>query len=169
LPTAQVYQALATGPEGLAQAEAAARLERYGRNALQEIKGKPLYLKFLANFTHLMALLLWVGGIVAFFAQMPQLGIAIWMVNVINGVFSFWQEFKAEKATEALRELLPSYAWVLRDGQEQRILAESSSPATSSCSTRVIDLRRWPPGGTGRAARRPVYPDWRITPDRQNH
>jgi magnesium-transporting ATPase (P-type) len=128
LQTAQVYQALASGPEGLTQAEAATRLGRFGRNALQEIKGKPLYLKFLANFTHLMALLLWVGGIVAFVAQMPQLGIAIWMVNVINGVFSFWQEFKAEKATEALRDLLPSYARVLRDGQEQRILAEELVP-----------------------------------------
>ena len=63
-----------------------------------------------------------------FIAQMPQLGIAIWMVNVINGVFSFWQEFKAEKATEALRKLLPTYARVLRDGEEQRIPAEELVP-----------------------------------------
>ncbi|HEX6033744.1 MAG TPA: cation-transporting P-type ATPase, partial [Anaerolineales bacterium] len=55
-------------------------------------------------------------------------GIAIWMVNIINGAFSFWQEFKAEKATEALRKLLPSYARVRRDGEEQRILAEELVP-----------------------------------------
>jgi P-type Ca2+ transporter type 2C len=71
-----------------------------------------------------MAILLWVGGAVGFIAQMPQLGIAIWMVNVINGVFSFWQEYRAEKATEALKKLLPSYARVLRDGEDQRIFAE---------------------------------------------
>ncbi len=71
-----------------------------------------------------MAILLWVGGAVGFIAQMPQLGIAIWMVNVINGIFSFWQEYRAEKATEALKKLLPSYARVLRDGEDQRILAE---------------------------------------------
>jgi Ca2+-transporting ATPase len=71
-----------------------------------------------------MAILLWVGGAVGFIAQMPQLGIAIWMVNVINGVFSFWQEYRAEKATEALKKLLPSYALVLRDGEDQRIFAE---------------------------------------------
>jgi magnesium-transporting ATPase (P-type) len=65
---------------------------------------------------------------VAFFAGMPVLGVAIWMVNVINGAFSFWQEFKAEKATEALRRLLPSYVRVLRDGMEQRILAEELVP-----------------------------------------
>ena len=128
LPIADVYQALQTRPEGLSQAEAEERLGRYGRNAIREVKGKPLYLKFLANFTHVMAILLWFGGIVGFIAQMPQLGIAIWMVNIINGVFSFWQEYKAEKATEALRQLLPSYARVLRNGEETRILAEELVP-----------------------------------------
>jgi magnesium-transporting ATPase (P-type) len=59
---------------------------------------------------------------------MPQLGVAIWMVNLINGAFSFWQEYKAEKATEALRRLLSPYARVLRDGEEQRILAEELVP-----------------------------------------
>lgn len=128
LPVADVYPALRTRPEGLSQAEAEDRLGRYGRNAIREVKGKPLYLKFLANFTHVMAILLWFGGIVGFIAQMPQLGIAIWMVNIINGVFSFWQEYKAEKATEALRQLLPSYARGLRDGEEARILAEELVP-----------------------------------------
>src|SRR3990172_774738 len=128
LPRDEVYGALATRPEGLTQAEAEERLGRYGRNAIREVKGKPLYLKFLANFTHVMAILLWFGGIVGFIAQMPQLGIAIWMVNIINGVFSFWQEYKAEKATEALRQLLPSYARVLREGEERHILAEELAP-----------------------------------------
>jgi magnesium-transporting ATPase (P-type) len=104
------------------------RLGRFGRNVIREVEGKPLIVKFFANFTHLMAILLWVGGAVGFIAQMPQLGIAIWMVNIINGVFSFWQEYRAEKATEALRKLLPSYARVLRDGEEQRILAEELVP-----------------------------------------
>ena len=128
LPGSDVYPALESRMLGLTPMEAQERLARYGRNALQEVKGKPLYVKFLANFTHLMALLLWAGGIVAFFAGMPVLGVAIWMVNVINGAFSFWQEFKAEKATEALRQLLPAYVRVLRDGSEQRILAEELVP-----------------------------------------
>jgi magnesium-transporting ATPase (P-type) len=61
----------------------------------------PLVLTFLADFTHLMAILLWIGGLVAFLAQMPQLGIAIWMVNLINGAFGFWREYRAEQATAA--------------------------------------------------------------------
>ena len=128
LPTAEVYGALGTRPAGLTAAEAQDCLARYGRNVLREIRGKPLVLKFLANFTHVMAILLWVGGIMALVARVPQLAVAIWSVNVINGAFSFWQEFKAEKATEALKGMLPSYARVLRDGHEQRILAEELVP-----------------------------------------
>jgi magnesium-transporting ATPase (P-type) len=128
LSATEVYHALATRPAGLTQAEADARLRQAGPNVLREVKGKPLYVKFSANFTHLMALLLWVGGVAAFVAQMPQLGIAVWMVNVINGAFSFWQEFRAEQATAALKRLLPTYAHVLRDGEEARILAEALAP-----------------------------------------
>lgn len=124
LPVNEVYTAFGIGPEGLSDEEAGERIEKYGKNVIQEVKGKPLIVKFLSNFTHLMAILLWVGGIVGFIAQMPQLGIAIWLVNVINGIFSFMQEFRAEKATEALKKLLPSYARVIRNGEEQKILAE---------------------------------------------
>jgi len=124
----EAYSVLNSHQDGLSQAEAKSRLRRYGRNVLSEVRGKPLIFKFLANFTHLMAILLWVGGLVAFLAQMGQLGVAIWLVNLINGAFSFWQEFKAERATEALKKLLPSYTRVLRDGQEQRIAAEELVP-----------------------------------------
>ncbi|NLS76766.1 MAG: cation-transporting P-type ATPase [Chloroflexi bacterium] len=128
LPVGQVYEALASDPQGLSTTEAARRLLQYGPNALREEKGVPLYRRFLGNFTHLMALLIWVAGIAAIFAQMPQLAIAVWMVNVINGAFSFWQEFRAGKAIEALRNMLPAYARVLRDAHEQRILASELVP-----------------------------------------
>ncbi len=128
LPADQVYEALGSRPQGLTSEEAAERLKQYGPNALKEEKGQPLYLKLLANFTHMMAILLWVGGIMAFVAQMPQLGIAVWMVNLINGAFSFWQEFRAEKATEALKKMIPHNVRVLRDGSEQKIEAENLVP-----------------------------------------
>ncbi len=128
LPVPEVFSILSSGPGGLSQDDAEKRLQRYGQNVITKVRGKSLWIKFLANFTHLMAILLWAGGAVGFLAQMPQLGIAIWMVNIINGAFSFWQEFKAEKATEALRQLLPSYARVLRNGEMARILAEELVP-----------------------------------------
>ena len=128
LPLTDIYVALGTQPEGLTHAEAATRLQHYGRNTIRTVETTPLVRKLLANFTHLMALLLWAGGLLGFLAQMPQLGMAIWLVNLINGAFSFWQEYKAEQATTALRRLLSTYARVLRDGQEQRLLAEALVP-----------------------------------------
>lgn len=128
LPVADVFRDLGTRPEGLTATEANDNLQRFGHNAIQKIRKKPLYIKFLSNFSHLMAILLWAGGIVAFIAQMPQLGVAVWMVNVINGIFSFWQEYRAEKATEALLKLLPHFVRVLRDGKEEMILADGLVP-----------------------------------------
>lgn len=124
----QVYAALGSRPEGLTSQEANDRLAVFGLNKIREIKGKPLLLKFLDNFTHMMAIMLWVAGIGAMFAKMPELAIAVWAVNVINGVFSFFQEYRAEKATEALKKILPSSSRVMRDGEEKLILAEEIVP-----------------------------------------
>jgi Ca2+-transporting ATPase len=124
LPVSEVYEALGTRPGGLAQTEAEEKQKEQGKNLIEEKKKKSSLLIFLGNFTHLMAILLWIGGAVAIFADMPQLGIAIFMVNIINGVFSFWQEHRAGKATDALRNMLPSYSRVIRDGEEQKILAQ---------------------------------------------
>lgn len=128
LGISEVYKALETKAEGLSATEAENRLKQFGKNILKEKKGRPFIWKFLSNFTHLMAVLLWGAGLVALVAKIPELAIAIWMVNVINGTFSFWQEFRAGKATEALKKLLPDYVRVLRDGQEQRLLAEELIP-----------------------------------------
>jgi magnesium-transporting ATPase (P-type) len=128
LAAEDIYAALATRPEGLTQAEACERARRFGPNALRTARGIALPRRLLANLTHLMALLLWFGGLIAFLARMPQLGIAIWLVNLINGAFSFWQEYKAEKASQALRLLLPVSARVLRDGDDRRIPAEELVP-----------------------------------------
>ncbi|HEY9788077.1 MAG TPA: cation-transporting P-type ATPase [Candidatus Obscuribacterales bacterium] len=124
LDIASVYERLHTAEEGLSAAEAAKRLAESGRNRLPLPERTPLAIRFLANFTHLMALLLWVGGIAAFLAKLPQLAIAIWMVNIINGIFSFFQEYRAERATAALKKLLPVLVKVIRGGQEIEISAE---------------------------------------------
>jgi calcium-translocating P-type ATPase len=128
MPTDLVLQALGTSTSGLDAPEAVRRLAVYGQNRLPDPLRPPLFFRLAGNFTHLMALLLWVGGLIAFVAGLPQLGIAILIVNLINGLFSFWQEFKAEKATEALRTLLPTRASVLRSGIEAQVGAEELVP-----------------------------------------
>ena len=71
--------------------------------------------------THFFALMLWVAGVLAFVAGLPQLGVAIFVVVVVNGVFAFVQESRAEHAAERLRDLLPRRAIVVRDGRPVEI------------------------------------------------
>jgi len=124
----EIYAMLGSSPDGLSEENVAEKLSKFGKNVLPQKKGKPVILVFLSNFVSLMAILLWIGGIFALLSGTPELGIAIWLVNVINGVFSFMQEFRASKATEALKKMLPSNARVIRGGQEQQIPAEDLVP-----------------------------------------
>ncbi|HSJ91047.1 MAG TPA: cation-transporting P-type ATPase [Ilumatobacter sp.] len=128
LPAAAVYGATASSLSGLTSDEAARRLESAGRNVLREIGRPSLRSRLIGHFTHLMALLLWAGAVVALLAGLPELSVAIVLVNVINGVFSFFQEYKAEQAIDALRKLLPVEARVLRDGVEARVDATELVP-----------------------------------------
>jgi magnesium-transporting ATPase (P-type) len=119
---------LGTTERGLSREEAQRRLEKYGSNLLEKVRRKPILLHFLANLTNLLAILLWIASILAFIANIPQLAWAILAVIFINALFSFWQEYKAERAIEALRRLIPSYSRVLRDGKEEKILTSGIVP-----------------------------------------
>lgn len=124
----EAIRMMETSLEGLSNREVSKRVELYGKNTITKKQGKSTYIKFLESFTSLMAILLWVGAIIAFGARIPELGVAICLVNLINGSFSFWQEFRAEKATEELMKILPKMARVLRAGEEIKILAEELVP-----------------------------------------
>ena len=103
LAAADVYATLATQPQGLTQDEARGRKRRFGPNVIHEANGTPLVRRLLANFTHLMAILLWLGGLIAFLANMPQLGFAIWLVVLINGVFSPRHKGKVEAGIKCVK------------------------------------------------------------------
>jgi sodium/potassium-transporting ATPase subunit alpha len=135
LSIAEVLTSLKTSEGGLDAGEAARRLAEFGHNRIEAVKGKPLWLRFLREFTHFFALILWVAAALAFFAEtrnpgegMWQLGAAILAVILVNGVFSFWQEYRAETAIAALRRLLPQQVKALRDGQLQEMAAELLVP-----------------------------------------
>jgi calcium-translocating P-type ATPase len=128
LSTEQALASLKTSAAGLEAAEAARRLAEFGPNHVEEVGGERLLLRFLREFTHFFALILWLGAALAFLAEhfdpgqgMARLGIAILGVILINGIFSFWQEYKAEQAVAALRRLLPQTVQVLRSGETVRI------------------------------------------------
>lgn len=128
LTGAAALAAMGSSAAGLTSGQAAELQAKHGKNLIQAAKKKSPVLAFLSNFTHLMAILLWVAGIIALVAGMPELCVAVWLVNLINGCFSFWQEHQADKATEALKKMLPSYVNVIRDGQQSQVLAEDLVP-----------------------------------------
>ncbi len=123
LPVEVVYESLATSSGGLSDDEARQRFEKFGANELPAPAHRPLWLRFTDQLTHFMALLLWVAGILAFVSRTPELGWAIWAVILINAIFSFWQEFQAERALAALKKVLPMQVKVYRQGTLQQIPA----------------------------------------------
>ena len=113
---------------GLTHEQAAARLAEVGRNVLAEPKRPSSVRRFAANLVHLFALLLWLGAALALLGGLPQLTAAIVVVILVNAVFAFVQESRAERASEALRRVLPRTARVRRDGEEHEISAEELVP-----------------------------------------
>jgi potassium/sodium efflux P-type ATPase len=123
LPVEEVYESLGSTAGGLSADEAQQRLAQFGANELPEPAHRALWLRFADQLTHFMALLLWVAGILAFISRTPELGWAIWAVIWINAIFSFWQEFQAEKALSALKKVLPMQVKVYRDSELKQIPA----------------------------------------------
>jgi sodium/potassium-transporting ATPase subunit alpha len=131
----EVYASLKTAPDGLAVEEARTRLAEYGPNRIEAIAPPSTLRLLLHQFTHFFALILWAAAALAFAADRQQpgsgmaaLGAAIIGVIAVNGAFSFWQEYRAERALAALRRLLPSRATVVRDGRPSVIEAAAIVP-----------------------------------------
>jgi potassium/sodium efflux P-type ATPase len=119
---------LGTRHEGLSADEAAARLLRVGANVLPKLHGPGLVRQFLYQLLHFFALMLWVAAALAFVGGMPQLGTAIVVVVLVNGAFSFAQEYQAERAVRALSALLPETALVRRGGRKHTVPASELVP-----------------------------------------
>ena len=131
----QALASLKTTAAGLTADEAARRLAEFGPNHVEEVAREHLLLGFAREFTHFFAIILWIGAALAFLADyfdpgqgMGRLGVAIVGVIVVNGIFSFWQEYRAEQAVAALRQLLPQKVQALRGAAIVELLASELVP-----------------------------------------
>ncbi len=131
----KLYTHLHSSAHGLSQAEAVQRQAKHGANQIERITGQSFIGRLLKEFTHFFALILWLAAGLAFFAEwrepgqgMSTLGFAVLGVILINGLFSFWQEYRAQNALAALRNLLPRHATVLRDGKAVQLLVVELVP-----------------------------------------
>ncbi|GAB4167202.1 MAG: cation-transporting P-type ATPase [Rhodocyclaceae bacterium] len=131
----QAHARLGSSPDGLTDEEAVRRAREFGPNRVEALPRTPLWRHLAAQFVHFFALILWLAAALALAAEraqpgqgMAEMGFAILAVILVNGLFSFWQEHRAETALAALGALLPSQAKVVRGGVSALIDASALVP-----------------------------------------
>ena len=136
-----VLQNLGTTPDGLGTEEAKKRLSQYGYNELKEKKRRTAWQMFLDEFKDIFILLLIAATmfsvIIGYYelTRNPELGfetfadaIVIGVIVILVAIAGFVQEYRAEKAIEALKKLAAPKARILRDGKESMIFAREVVP-----------------------------------------
>lgn len=131
----EVFRVLHSRPAGLTAAEVAARQRELGRNSLDVTRRRSWPRLLAKHFTNFFSLLLDVAAAFCFLAEYLQpgenmlvLGWALLGVGVLNGLFAFAQEYRAERAMEELRKFLPQRVVVRREGRDIEVLAEDLVP-----------------------------------------
>lgn len=119
---------LGTARQGLSRQEATDRLSRVGPNSFPRPRGPTLGRRLAEQLVHFFALMLWVAAGLAFVGGLPQLGTAIIVVILVNGAFSFAQEYRTDRAVHALSALLPETATVRRGGEKLTVSAAELVP-----------------------------------------
>ena len=101
---------------GLTSAQAAERLNRYGKNALAEGKRKSPLQVFLEQFKDLLVVILLIAALISAVSGNVESTIVIFAVLILNAILGTVQHFKAEKSLESLKAMSSPTAKVLRDG-----------------------------------------------------
>jgi len=142
METEEVLKELGVGPEGLSSQEAAERLRRYGYNEITKVKRRTALHMFLDEFKDIFILLLiaatifsaiigyWemLRGEAEGFMEAYADTITIGAIVLLCAITGFIQEYRAEKAVEALKKLAAPKARVIRDGKETIIPAREVVP-----------------------------------------
>jgi magnesium-transporting ATPase (P-type) len=114
--------------EGLSGDEAAQRLARYGPNRLPEPPRRSALMRFLAQFDNLLIYILLAAAVLtAVIGEWVETAVILAVV-VVNSIIGFIQEGKAEKALDAIRQMLSPHALALRDGHRQTVAADQLVP-----------------------------------------
>ncbi|ENA0610397.1 cation-transporting P-type ATPase [Enterobacter bugandensis] len=107
--------------DGLSGAEASARLQQYGENALPQKPGKPAWLRFLAHFNDVLIYVLLVAALLKLIMGHWVDMFVILGVAVINALIGHIQESNAEKSLQSIRNMLSSEAVVVRQGNHETV------------------------------------------------
>ncbi|MFM2045914.1 MAG: hypothetical protein RLY86_4490, partial [Pseudomonadota bacterium] len=128
LEVGEVLRHLHADPGGLAEGEAVGRLQRHGANRLTPPPRPSPLRRFLRQFANaLIAILLAAAAVMLLLGDWLDAAVVAGVV-LINAAIGFLQEGKAEKAMDAIRDMLSPQACVLRDGDRRTVAAEDLVP-----------------------------------------
>lgn len=119
---------LASSHLGLSGQEAKARLIKFGPNKLKEAKRVSILGLFLEQFKSFLIFILLLATVISMLVGEVVEGLIILAIVMISAVLGFIQNFRAEKAMQALKKMVETYARVIRDGKEAEILAQELVP-----------------------------------------
>ncbi len=128
LTTDQVFDQLNTGPAGLTGAEATRRLAEHGPNELRAAGRISPWAVLLSQFKNVLIVILLVATALSAVLGHGVEAIAITVIVLFSVLLGFVQEYRAERAIEALRRMAALTATVLRDGEEVEIPARDLAP-----------------------------------------
>ncbi len=119
-----VFSRLNADDQGLTELEAKKRIEKYGYKRLCPPKGKGMWLRILEQFNNVLIYILLIAAVITgLLAHWADAGVILSVV-IINAVIGLMQEGKAEKAIDAIRNMLSPTAVVIRDGKRSTISAD---------------------------------------------
>ena len=126
--TEQAFAELKSQPSGLSQAEVTERTLQYGANEIQAAKRISAWEILLEQFKNILILILLGATAISLFLGHGIESIAIAVIVLFAVLLGFIQEYRAERAIEALRQMAAPTASVLRDGAEVKIPARELVP-----------------------------------------
>jgi Ca2+-transporting ATPase len=124
----EVYEELKSSPEGLSVDEVEKRIEKYGPNELIEVKKKTVFMMFLDQFKDFMIMILVAAAVVSGIIGELADTIAIVVIVILNAIIGFVQEYRAEQAMKALKQMAAPSALTLRNNNVTTISASELVP-----------------------------------------
>ena len=115
-------------PEGLSSDEAAALMQRYGKNELMEAKRKGILQVFLEQFLDLLVAVLLAAAVISALTGGVEGALVILAVLILNAVLGTVQHFKAQKSLDSLKSMPAPLERVARDGTKQELPAAQIVP-----------------------------------------
>ncbi|KAG6576285.1 Sodium/potassium-transporting ATPase subunit alpha [Phytophthora cinnamomi] len=128
---AEIFADLGSDPvNGMTSHDVQGRQEAEGLNRLTPPKQTPEIVKYFRELTGLFSMLLWVGGALCILIYGLQgdpnnlyLGIVLFLVVIVTGTFSYFQNAKSSNLMESFKQMMPTVTTVIREGKSQKIEA----------------------------------------------